>query len=286
MKLLSNGDFLWESSSKKFCSKKICRARFTRENVGCSLFDDELLHPLSKTEFEEQFLKFDRSIRFEKSRSVVFIGSSSIVRWKSLNDDFSHLPIDVLNRGFGGASLKQIFEQLKRIAVPLEPKSLVFYGGETDLVSGSRSEDLLDLIERIISLVRRNLGPIPIGFISIKGKVESNGLFSVRKETNRKIEKFLSNFENVQFINVFDEMLTETKDETRVDLFVDDKIHLNEKGYTIWRRIVEKFLVENVVTERKTFSLLFALKIVFFLIGSCFIVKQLRAKYFRRRIFL
>src|ERR1041385_5919809 len=56
---------------------------------------------------------------------IVFVGSSSIVRWKSLAQDFPGLP--VINRGFGGSQLADSVNFADRIVIPYAPRQVVVY---------------------------------------------------------------------------------------------------------------------------------------------------------------
>jgi hypothetical protein len=69
-----------------------------------------------------------------KPGQVVFAGSSSIRFWHTLAADMA--PIPVLNRGFGGAHLRDVLRYADRIVTPYRPQAVVVYAGENDL--GSR----------------------------------------------------------------------------------------------------------------------------------------------------
>lgn len=60
----------------------------------------------------------------EKRQSVVLFGSSSFRLWSTLLQDFADVSIGVINRGFGGSSLKECWQQFERIVLPLEPCTL------------------------------------------------------------------------------------------------------------------------------------------------------------------
>ena len=57
---------------------------------------------------------------------VVFIGSSTIARWKTLAQDFPNLP--VLNRGFGGSEIVDATHFAGRIVFPYQPKLVLQIG--------------------------------------------------------------------------------------------------------------------------------------------------------------
>jgi lysophospholipase L1-like esterase len=59
------------------------------------------------------------------------------------------------------------------------------------------------------------------------------------------IKEFAATRGNVTFINVWDSMLG-SNGEPDPSLFIGDNLHMNEKGYAIWTRIVAEAL------EKKT----------------------------------
>jgi hypothetical protein len=69
----------------------------------------------------------------EARGGIVFSGSSSIRKWESLQTDMAPLP--VVNRGFGGAIIKQVTHYTGKMIVPLYPKLVVFYCGENDIAN-------------------------------------------------------------------------------------------------------------------------------------------------------
>src|SRR5688572_8430374 len=70
--------------------------------------------------------------------AAVFIGSSSIVRWPDLEQDFPGAK--VINRGFGGSQLADSVYYADRIVIPYRPRTVVLYAGDNDLNSGKTPE--------------------------------------------------------------------------------------------------------------------------------------------------
>src|SRR4051812_12790590 len=62
---------------------------------------------------------------------VVFVGSSSIVKWTTLEKDFPTVP--VIKRGFGGSELADSVFYADRIVIPYHPRIVVVYAGDNDL---------------------------------------------------------------------------------------------------------------------------------------------------------
>ena len=50
--------------------------------------------------------------------------------------------------------------------------------------------------------------------------------------TNALISNYLSKEKNTVFVNIWDKMLE--NDEPMKDIFLEDKLHMNKKGYAIW----------------------------------------------------
>src|SRR5687768_16575420 len=63
--------------------------------------------------------------------AVVFVGSSSIVRWTTLEKDFPGLK--VINRGFGGSELADSVLYADRVVTPYQPRTVVLYAADNDL---------------------------------------------------------------------------------------------------------------------------------------------------------
>ena len=80
----------------------------------------------------DDFKKND-TLKFPPKDSILFIGSSSIVYWKTLKEDMS--PHEVINRGFGGAHIAHINNHFNEVVTAYKPKGIVFFCGTNDLTA-------------------------------------------------------------------------------------------------------------------------------------------------------
>ena len=87
----------------------------------------------------EKFILQDK-ISLPPTGEFLFIGSSSIRRWKSLEEDMK--PLIVINRGFGGAHTKHINRHIDKIVFPYEPKAIIFFCGSNDINGLNLPEDV------------------------------------------------------------------------------------------------------------------------------------------------
>lgn len=166
---------------------------------------------------------------------IVFTGSSSIKRWKSLADDFPGLP--VMNRGFGGSEVFDSFNYAHLTVTPYKPKHVVVYAGGNDISGGKTPERVFSDFKAFVAKVHAALPECRISFISSAPNPKRWHLIEQVRELNRIVEEFTKSDKRLQFINVYPHMLG-SDGKPLPDIFVEDQLHMNEKGYAIWKEIV------------------------------------------------
>src|SRR5262249_4332898 len=123
------------------------------------------------------FSRWEKAIAaFEKAdmtkpppeNAVLFVGSSSIVRWK-LPQFFPMM--DVINRGFGGSQLADSVHFAPRIVNKYKPRTVVLYAGDNDLATGKTPEQVATDFREFVKMVRRDLPMTKIVYISIKPSI-------------------------------------------------------------------------------------------------------------------
>lgn len=170
--------------------------------------------------------------------AVLFVGSSSIKRWKNLSRDMS--PIPTINRGFGGSTLAEADFYFHRIIYKHNPRILVVYSGENDLHSKWLTFDtVIADFNRFRAKVRQFLPNTRCFFISVKHSPSRMNSAEKFDKANLLISEFCQTDPQWEFIDVrpFMNASDGTPDS---DLFTPDCLHLNERGYAIWAREVCK----------------------------------------------
>lgn len=171
--------------------------------------------------------------------AVLFVGSSSIRSWKNLRRDFPQL--NLINRGFGGSRLEDVNFYFDRIVAPYNPKTIVLYAGENDVNDGIAPEKVLADFQQFSKMVRARFPKAKLIYVSLKPSPTRWKLADKMRQTNEIVKAEIAKDKRAEFVDVWTAMLNE-KGEPKPEIFVEDKLHLNEKGYAIWREVLAKYL--------------------------------------------
>jgi lysophospholipase L1-like esterase len=157
---------------------------------------------------------------------------------------FYLLAYNVLNRGIGGAVISDIKYYLKDIVFDYDPRQIVLYVGENDVINPAETADTI--FNRTVNLyqaIRAKMPDVPIVYIAMKPSPSRDQFRAKTVEANNLIRKFLATQKNVVFVDVFKLMLKDNH--SRPELFVSDMLHMNQQGYDIWNKAVKPYLLKN-----------------------------------------
>jgi lysophospholipase L1-like esterase len=173
---------------------------------------------------------------------ILFVGSSSFTMWTGVQDDFPGYTI--INRGFGGSTLLDVIRYAYDIILPYKPKQIVIYCGENDLASSDTvsAQEVVRRFKTLYAMIRQNLPHTVVHFVSIKASPSRPHIVSRLEEVNKAICTFLKKEKNAGFIDVNSAMV-DREGKPRRELFLEDNLHMNAKGYAIWKRLIQPHLV-------------------------------------------
>lgn len=186
----------------------------------------------------EAFEKRDRENPPPKDANL-FIGSSSIVKWKTLAEDFPGVP--VINRGFGGSRIVDSVRFADRIVLPYHPKRIFLYAGDNDIAGKRSPQEVLGDFKAFVEKVRAGQADVPIYFISIKPSPARIKLLAKGQEANALIRAYTEEGRNLHYIDIATAML-DSEGKPRGELFGLDRLHMNREGYKIWAGIIGPLL--------------------------------------------
>jgi len=188
------------------------------------------------------FKKLD-SVHPAPAHPVLFIGSSSFTKWEDVNDYFPGYPI--VNRAFGASTLLDLIRYSYNIIMPYQPKQVLIYCGENDLAYSDTvtAAEVVKRFKTLYGIIRLNLPNTIIDYVSIKASPKRLNIKDKVIETNKEIARFLKKEKKAGFIDVFYPMV-DANGNYRDELFVEDHLHMNAKGYAIWKTIIQPYLIK------------------------------------------
>jgi len=171
--------------------------------------------------------------------SVVFTGSSSVRMWKNLQTQFPDIPI--INTGFGGSTAEDLSVQLFPLVLRLEPSTVFIYEGDNDLSAGTTATEIMTTLDEIVTRIQKQFSNTTVNLIAAKPSPSRWELKQSYLVLNDLMRQYCMAHENVNFVNVWDIMLDKTG-VPRSDIFIQDNLHMNEKGYALWKEVFTPFL--------------------------------------------
>lgn len=167
--------------------------------------------------------------------AVLFIGSSSIRKWTNAAAQIPEHHI--INRGFGGSHLSDSVAFADRIVVPYRPSVIVLYAGDNDIAAGKSPDEVLADFKTFVAKIHAALPAARIAFLAIKPSPSRRKFFEQIKAANRLIREFIAADGKLVYVDVLTPMLG-ADGQPRAELFVSDRLHLNDDGYKLWAGIV------------------------------------------------
>ncbi len=207
-------------------------------------------------ETNSPFAKWEKEISaFEASdktnpppkEAIVFVGSSSIRLWKSLAKDFPDRA--VVNRGFGGSQVIDSVHFADRIVLPYAPRQIVMYAGGNDIAAGKLPEQIFADFKAFVAKVQAALPATRITYIASAPNPSRWAQVERVRRLNQLVEEYTHTDSHLDFIDVFTHMLG-PDGQPKPDIFLADRLHMNARGYALWREIVGGHLVKTAPANR------------------------------------
>ena len=220
--------------------KKILKAVLIALLFTATVQAQDTLAPFWK---EIKAFKQQDSTQFPVSNQILLIGSSSFTLWKDVQSYFPSYRI--LNRAFGGSKFVDLIRYRYDVIYPYQPKQILIYCGENDFASSDTiTVDMVVLrFQTLYKLIRAKYKTVQIVYVSMKPSPSRLHLLSKYVEGNNRIKKWLATKPKTAFVNVYDVMLTK-EGNPMPDLFKEDNLHMNAKGYAIWKKILQPYLMK------------------------------------------
>jgi len=200
---------------------------------------------IDPSRFNEAIAAFEAmdSEMIPPEEAIVVTGSSSIRRWDQIEEDLA--PLTVIPRGFGGSTMADLLHFADRIVLPYKPRAVVIYEGDNDTGSyGVPPAQIINELNELTAMIHHVLPETRIFLISVKPSLARTEYWDVAQETNELYKKLATENDKIFYIDIATPLLN--PDGTVMnDIFVEDDLHLNEKGTQIWAATIKGALMNN-----------------------------------------
>lgn len=174
---------------------------------------------------------------------ILLIGSSSIRRWSDADRDLA--PYRTINRGYGGSTFADVAVFAERLITPHDFRGVVIFVGND--ISGQDTDrtpaEVEPLVRHVASVVRKHRPDAPLLIVEVTPTPKRFEVWPAIRGLNAMLREVCLSEPNVHFVATAESFLT-FDNRPRGELFVDDRLHLNEAGYTIWADLIRERLTD------------------------------------------
>lgn len=191
--------------------------------------------------FQEEILEIQKkydTLWDNTKETIVFTGSSSIRLWNDLQESFPKHQI--VNSGFGGSQASDLLAYTNELILQYNPRKVFIYEGDNDINDNKRPKEVISVFKEIISKINDAKPEALIVIISAKPSLARWHLKRKYKSLNRRFNRLCKKEQYLDYANIWNIMLDKKK--LRQDIFIEDGLHLNSKGYELWDQIISNYI--------------------------------------------
>lgn len=179
---------------------------------------------------------------------IIMYGSSSFRFWETMEEDMA--PLQVLNHGFGGATLDDALNYADRLVVDFHPKAVVIYCGTNDLggmADGSikNARQAFEATEALLNYISYRLPDVKIFYVASSPQPLRWSVWEEEKKCNMLVKEYCGNYEHLYYIDTEDVLINDEGYYYK-EYYLDDGLHFNEKGYEAWGSVIKSEVQEGM----------------------------------------
>lgn len=193
---------------------------------------------LSPTRWEKDIARFEAADRTNPppQGAVLFVGSSNVRMWNTLEKDFAGL--QVINRGFGGCYLSDVAHFANRIIIPYKPRLIVVSAGSNDINGKRTPEEVAASFRELVANVRAKLPDARIYYVSMSASKKRWEQQDRQKEANALIKAAVEAGTNLEYIDTCPMFLG--PDGQPIDeLFLADRLHPSDRANALRAALIK-----------------------------------------------
>lgn len=193
--------------------------------------------------FEHVIAAYESEHTTAPKGAIIGYGSSSMRGWhKTIAEDLA--PLTIVPRGFGGSTMNDAVHFMDRVILPLKPRAVLLYEGDNDVADRHPTEQIVSKYREFLTRLHKALPETRVYILSVKPSILRWKMWPAMQELNEELKKLAEADPRVTYIDVGTPMLG-PDGKPRPDIFQRDKLHMNRKGYEIWRDTVRPVLLEK-----------------------------------------
>ena len=197
----------------------------------------------------EAIQAFDDDAASRPKGAIVLTGSSSFARWRTMEADLA--PLTVVPRGFGGSTMADMLHYVDRLVKPYKPRAVVIYEGDNDTFYGVSPMTVAGELKQIISKIHTALPDTRVYVLSVKPSLARVSVWDKAQEVAELYRAIAASDHRLHFIDVATPFL-KADGTVMDDVFVDDGLHLNDKGNRIWAAAIKAVLMVEEAQHETT----------------------------------
>jgi lysophospholipase L1-like esterase len=183
-------------------------------------------------------MKYDTLWRPSSGETIVFTGSSSIRLWQDIPELFPDY--NIVNTGFGGSQTSDLIAYSNELVLRFRPRQVFIYEGDNDLSDGKRPRKVMKDTKTLIRQIQDSNASVNVVLIAAKPSITRWSLRRRYKRFNKLMYKLSRDNANLDFADVWTAMTVNGK--LQRELFIEDGLHMNAKGYQIWYGVIKEFI--------------------------------------------
>lgn len=200
----------------------------------------------------------DYILDFEKEKietgKIMFYGDSAFTRWRTEKWGFRMMKDDirakdgseiVINHGFGTSTHEEQLYYYPRAVLPWKPRALVMISFGNDLNLGYSPSEMVSLRARLCAWARNDIPGIKFYICDVRPIQKDIGDMTAQsfiKDFNNLMRAYCDKYDDCTFVeqsksHLFYNDPADVGDynKIRTDIFVEDRVHYNQKGYDLYR---------------------------------------------------
>jgi lysophospholipase L1-like esterase len=199
--------------------------------------------PPDPTRLESEIVAFEAADKLQPppAGAIVLTGSSSITHWNS-QAQAALAPLTVIPRGFGSSTMHDLLYYLDRVVLVYKPRAVLIYEGDNDTDGGIAAESIVADLRQIIARIHQQLPQARIYVLSVKPSVARKASWPAAQEVSAQYRQIAAADPLLHYVDVATPLLG-ADGNVMTDIFVDDNLHLNDKGNAIWGATIKAALL-------------------------------------------